>query len=146
MQQSEKLVLGAGFLSIVLGAAGVFGVASDLRWRNALVLTCHGNDRYPKKKKRKNITYLNAFAEACHSRPISTRIRTHLYMSSVPPWYSTPSWRVSPSLSSNGRESAEVAESRSALRKVAELRLLPLIQNLAAISHQTPAWARETSF
>ena len=51
MQQSEKLDLGAGFLSVDLDAAdaaGAFGVASDLRWRNALVLTCNvssGNHR-----------------------------------------------------------------------------------------------------
>jgi hypothetical protein len=87
MQQSEILDLGAGFLSVDLDAAGAFGVASDLRWRKALVLICNvssGDYWYPKKKNF-FFTYLNAFAEACHSRPISTRIRTHLYMSSVPP-------------------------------------------------------------
>lgn len=49
MQQSEKLDLGPGFLSVDLDAAGVFGPASDLRWRNALVLICNvssGNYRY----------------------------------------------------------------------------------------------------
>ena len=40
MQQSEKPDLGTGFLSTDLGAAGGFVVAaSDLSWRNALVLT-----------------------------------------------------------------------------------------------------------
>jgi len=41
MQQSGKLDLGAGFFSVDLGAVGAFVVASDLRWRNALVLTCN---------------------------------------------------------------------------------------------------------
>ena len=39
MQQSEKLDLGGGFLSVVLSTGGVIEVANDLRWRNALVLT-----------------------------------------------------------------------------------------------------------
>jgi len=78
MQQSEKPDLGAGFLSVSLGTAGAVAVANDLSWRKAVVLPekkpakAH-NYHYPKK-----VTYLNAFAEACHSRPISTRIRTHL--------------------------------------------------------------------
>ncbi len=81
MQQSEKLDLGPGpgFLSVGLSVAGAVVVASDLSWRNALVLTYNvssGNYRYQRGKK--NFIYLNAFAEACHSRPISTRIRTHL--------------------------------------------------------------------
>jgi len=38
MQQSEKPDLGTGFLSVGLGAAGALAVASDLSWRNALVL------------------------------------------------------------------------------------------------------------
>ena len=37
MQQSEKLDLGGGFLSVVLGTGGI-EVADDLRWCNALVL------------------------------------------------------------------------------------------------------------
>ena len=44
MQQSGKPDLAAGFLSVDLGAAGVFVgfvVASNLRWRKALVLTCN---------------------------------------------------------------------------------------------------------
>ena len=52
MRQLEKLDLGLGFLSLDLDAAGVFGAASDLRWRNALVLICNvssGNYRYSKK-------------------------------------------------------------------------------------------------
>ena len=53
MQQSEKLDLGAGFLLVDLDAGEAFGIASDLSWRNALVLTCNvssGNYGYPKKK------------------------------------------------------------------------------------------------
>jgi hypothetical protein len=39
MQQSEKPDLETGFLSIDLDAVGLEVVASDLSWRNALVLT-----------------------------------------------------------------------------------------------------------
>jgi hypothetical protein len=78
MQQSEKPDLGTGFLFVGFSVTGELTIASDLSWRNALVLpTKHvkqGNCQDPKKKG----TYLNALAEACHSRPISTRIRTHL--------------------------------------------------------------------
>jgi hypothetical protein len=55
MQQSEKLDLGAGFLSVDLDAAGAFGAASDLRWRNALVLiyaTCQAAIIGTQKKKK----------------------------------------------------------------------------------------------
>ena len=43
MQQSEKPDLGTGFLSVGLGAAGALAVASDLSWRNALVLPVKKN-------------------------------------------------------------------------------------------------------
>src|SRR5216683_1463942 len=73
MQQSAKPDLGAAFLSVGLDAAGAqAAVASDLSWRNALVLEI--NVKQGSYKYSKNVTYLNALAEACHSRPISTRI------------------------------------------------------------------------
>ncbi len=57
MQQSEKLDLGPGpgFLSVGLSVAGAVVVASDLSWRNALVLTYNvssGNYRYQRGKKK----------------------------------------------------------------------------------------------
>jgi hypothetical protein len=78
MQQSEKPDLGTGFLSVDLGIAGELAVASDLSWRNALVLPAKHVKRGNLPGPKENVTYLNALAEACHSRPISTRIRTHL--------------------------------------------------------------------
>ncbi len=47
MQQSEKPDLGAGFFSIGLEATGGLAVASDLSWRNALVLMDEVSIRAP---------------------------------------------------------------------------------------------------
>lgn len=79
MQQSEMLDLGAGFLSVDLGtAAGTFGAASALRWRNALVLTCNvlsGNYRYPTNKKReRNFHLLECI---CGCLPLAAYLNTN---------------------------------------------------------------------
>jgi hypothetical protein len=56
MQQSEKLDLGPGFLSVVLDAAKAFVVASDLSWRNAFVLKhkVSGTANFTLKEQEKN--------------------------------------------------------------------------------------------
>lgn len=55
MQQSEKPDLGTGFFFIDLDAAGGLVVASDLSWRNALVLNTGSSTKafpFPPPKKR----------------------------------------------------------------------------------------------
>lgn len=75
MQQSEILDLGAGFLSVDLDAAGTFGVASDLRWRKALVLLCNvssGNYWYPKKRE----FFFHLLERICGSLPLAAYLNT----------------------------------------------------------------------
>ena len=57
MQQSEKPDLGAVFLSVGLDAAGALAVASDLSWRNALVLPakCVKKGHFHDPKKRSDV-------------------------------------------------------------------------------------------
>jgi hypothetical protein len=71
MQQSEKLDLGAGFLSVVLGAAGGFGLASDLRWRNAVVLTRNvSSGNYP------IMIIIHLLERICGSLPLAAYLDT----------------------------------------------------------------------